>query len=216
MVRVTNETEMEVRPLHMIPLECVVRGFLYGSLYERRIGLLHKNGQNCLPLKASRLSKPFFDPTTKSDKHDVPINRNDAIRLGLVSASDYDYLEQASISLYKTMTDMVESKGFIIADAKFEFGKGPGTEKIYLGDSIGPDEFRLWLKTDYSPGRDQKSYDKQILRDWLIKTGFRTQVESSIKGGSVETPFLPLEVITELTRRYEWAYEKITCKSLRH
>jgi phosphoribosylaminoimidazole-succinocarboxamide synthase len=156
-----------------------------------------------------------FDPTTKSDKHDVPITRDDAIRLGLISASDYDYLEHTSISLYKKMTHIVESKGFIIADAKFEFGKEHGTDNIYLGDSIGPDEFRLWLKTDYSPGRDQESYDKQILRDWLIKTGFKTQVESSIKG-PVETPFLPLEVITELTKRYEWAYEKITGKRLRH
>jgi phosphoribosylaminoimidazole-succinocarboxamide synthase len=211
MIRVTNETDMEVRPLKMIPLECVVRGYLYGSLYERQKKLAQKNGHNRVPLKASRLSGPVFDPTTKSEVHDTQITRNDAIVLGLVSEDEYDYLERSSIALYKVMNNIVESKGYIIADAKFEFGKDPTTGHIYLADSIGPDEFRLWRKDDYSPGKDQKSFDKQILRDWLIKKGFRTKLESSSKQGSmIETPLLPQEILSELSKSYVRAYEEIT------
>ncbi len=214
MIRVTNETDMEVRPLEMIPLECVVRGYLYGSLYERQ-RKLHKNGHNSVPLKASRLPGPVFDPTTKSEVHDTQITRNDSIMLGLVSEDEYDYLERTSIALYKVMNNIIESKRFIIADAKFEFGKDPTTGQIYLADSIGPDEFRLWLKADYSPGKDQKSFDKQILRDWLIKKGFRTRLESSNKQGSlIETPLLPQEILSELSRSYVRAYEEITGKKL--
>ncbi len=216
MIRVTNETEMEVRLLEMIPLECVVRGYLYGSLYARQNKLLHKHEACAVPIKAERLPRPTFDPTTKSNIHDVPITRNDAIRLGLVSENEYDYLERVSIILYETMSNIVDSKGFIIADAKFEFGREPATGQIYLGDSIGPDEFRLWLKADYSPGEDQDSFDKQVLRDWLIRTGFKARVESSIKQGSmIEPPLLPEEVLSELTSRYVLAYEKITCKKLK-
>lgn len=211
MIRVTNETDMEVRRLEMIPLECVVRGYLYGSMYERHRKLAQKNGHSSIPLKASRLAKPIFDPTTKSDVHDTQITRNDSIRLGLVSENEYDFLERTSIAIYKVMSNIIERRGFIIADAKFEFGKDPTTGQIYLADSIGPDEFRLWLKADYSPGKDQKSFDKQILRDWLINKGFRTQLESSIKDGSlIETPALPPELLNELSRRYVWAYEEIT------
>ena len=211
MIRVTNETDMEVRRLKMIPLECVVRGYLYGSMYERQMKLAQKNEHDSTPLKASRLPGPVFDPTTKSDVHDSQVTRNDSIRLGLVSEDEYDYLERTSIALYRAISKIIESRGFIIADAKFEFGKDPTSGQIYLADSIGPDEFRLWLKADYSPGKDQKSFDKQILRDWLIRKGFRTRLESSIKHGSmIESPVLPQEILSELSRKYVWAYEEIT------
>ena len=217
MVGVTNETAMEVKRLEMIPLECVVRGYLYGSLYDRQCKQTVKDLRNPIQPKASRLPRPIFDPTTKSQDHDVPITRNDAIRLKHVSGNDYDYLEEVSIKLYERMSKIVESKGFIIADVKFEFGKEPKTGDILLGDSIGPDEFRLWLRADYSPGEDQGSFDKQVLRDWLIKTGFRNRVELSVnRGSTIDAPPLPGEIVTELTRRYVWAYEKITCTQLNH
>ena len=214
MVRVHNTTKMEVKQMEMIPLECVVRGYLYGSLFER----LRKSTDsriflpdNFTPIKASRLPNPVFDPTTKSEEHDVPVKREDALSSGLISDNDFDYLEQTSISLYNKMSDIAEKRGFIIADVKFEFGRDPANGDIILGDSIGPDEFRLWLRSDYSPGKDQESFDKQLLRDWLIRTGFKENVDNSLRdGGKIVAPVIPSELTSELTRRYVWAYEQIT------
>ena len=208
MIQVHNKDKMEVKRLEMIPIECVVRGYVYGSLYERLRRSTHDG-----PTKASRLPKPVFDPTTKSEEHDVPIKRDEVVCSGRISANDFDYLEQTSISLYNKMSDIVEKRGFIIADVKFEFGRDPAKGNILLGDSIGPDEFRLWLRADYSPGRDQESFDKQLLRDWLIRTGFKNNVDNSIKDGvKVIPPVIPDSLLSELTRRYVWAFEQITDK----
>ncbi|MGA9154681.1 MAG: phosphoribosylaminoimidazolesuccinocarboxamide synthase, partial [Candidatus Nitrosopolaris sp.] len=115
------------------------------------------------------------------------------------------------ITLYKKMSDIIERSGFIIADVKIEYGKDPVSGDILLGDSIGPDEFRLWLRSDYSPGRDQESFDKQLLRDWLIKAGFKEKVDNSIMdGGKIVPPVIPPQLLNELTKRYLWAYEQIT------
>jgi phosphoribosylaminoimidazole-succinocarboxamide synthase len=109
------------------------------------------------------------------------------------------------------MSKIVDDKGFMIADVKFEFGRDPANGEIVLGDSIGPDEFRLWQKSAYRPGRDQESFDKQLLRDWLIGTGFRDRIENSVReGGKIEAPLIPQEILSELTKRYLWAYEQIT------
>jgi len=213
MIRVHDKNKMEVKLMKMIPLECVVRGYLYGSLFERLVKSTNENtifSSDLTPVKASRLPNPVFDPTTKSEEHDIPIKRDDAVRSGAVSDNDFDYLEQTSITLYKKMSDIVEKSGFIIADVKFEFGRDPAKGDILLGDSIGPDEFRLWLRSDYSPGRDQESFDKQLIRDWLIKTGFKDKVDSLTGGGKIEPPVIPTPLLTELTKRYVWAYEQIT------
>lgn len=214
MIRVHDKDKMEVKRLEMIPIECVVRGYLYGSLFER----LSKSPNddtilsgNFEPIKASRLPNPVFDPTTKSEEHDIPVKRDDAVCSGVISDSDFDYLKQTSITLYSKMSEIVEKSGFIIADVKIEFGKDPTNGDILLGDSIGPDEFRLWLRSDYSPGRDQESFDKQLLRDWLIRTGFKDNVDSSITDGrKIVPPVIPPALLGELTKRYVWAYEQIT------
>jgi phosphoribosylaminoimidazole-succinocarboxamide synthase len=214
MIKVHNKQKMEVKRMEMIPIECVVRGYLYGSMYER----LRKSpkditvsSHNCKAIKASRLANPVFDPTTKSEEHDTPIERQEAVRSGLISDDDFDYLEQTSICLYNKMSDIVEKRGFIIADVKFEFGRDPIKGNIILGDSIGPDEFRIWRRSDYSAGRDQESFDKQLLRDWLIRTGFKNIVDNSKKDGiQILPPVIPLTVLSELTKRYIWVYEQIT------
>ncbi len=214
MIRVHDKDKMEVKLMKMIPLECVVRGYLYGSLFERLVKSTNENtifSSYLTPVKASRLPNPVFDPTTKSEEHDIPIKRDDAVRSGAVSDNDFDYLEQTSITLYKKMSDIVEKNGFIIADVKFEFGRDPAKGDILLGDSIGPDEFRLWLGSNYSPGRDQESFDKQLIRDWLINTGFKDKVDNLTRdGGKIEPPIIPAPLLTELTKRYVWAYEQIS------
>ncbi|HXV45486.1 MAG TPA: phosphoribosylaminoimidazolesuccinocarboxamide synthase, partial [Nitrososphaera sp.] len=183
MVKVVEKDKMEVKRLEMIPVECVVRGYFYGSFVDRYKDHLGKElPPNFKPILASKLPRPIFDPTTKSEEHDMPIGRQQVVSSGILSGKDYDYLEKTSISLYEKMSSIVERTGFIIADVKFEFGRNEQGD-IVLGDSLGPDEYRLWLKDDYQPGKTQKSYDKQLLRDWLIKIGFKDKVDRLAKEG---------------------------------
>jgi len=215
MVKVVDKDKMEVRRLEMIPVECVVRGYFYGSFVDRykdRLG--NELPPNFEPVIASKLPRPIFDPTTKSEEHDMPVPRQEVISSGILPGKDYDYLEETSISLYEKMSKIVERANFIIADIKFEFGRNEKGD-IVLGDSLGPDEYRLWLKTDYQPGKTQESYDKQLLRDWLIKTGFKDKVDMLAKEGKKpESPEVAPEVVEELSRRYVLAYERISGRKL--
>ena len=215
MVKVVDKDKMEVRRLEMIPVECVVRGYFYGSFVDRykdRLG--NELPSNFEPVLASKLPRPIFDPTTKSEEHDMPVPRQEVISSGILPGKDYDYLEETSISLYEKMSKIVERANFIIADIKFEFGRNEKGD-IVLGDSLGPDEYRLWLKTDYQPGKIQESYDKQLLRDWLIKTGFKDKVDMlSKEGKKPESPEVAPEVVEELSRRYVLAYERISGRKL--
>jgi phosphoribosylaminoimidazole-succinocarboxamide synthase len=215
MVKVVEKDKMEVKRLEMIPVECVVRGYFYGSFVDRYKDRLGKElPPNFKPILASKLPRPIFDPTTKSEEHDVPIGRQQVVSSGILSGKDYDYLEKTSISLYEKMSRIVERAGFIIADVKFEFGRNEQGD-IVLGDSLGPDEYRLWLKDDYQPGKTQESYDKQLLRDWLIKIGFKDKVDRLAKEGKKpESPEVAPEVANELSRRYILAYERISCRRL--
>jgi phosphoribosylaminoimidazole-succinocarboxamide synthase len=215
MLKVVAKDKMEVKKLEMIPIECVVRGYFYGSFTERYKERLGKElPLDFRPVLASKLPEPIFDPTTKSEEHDRPINRRRAISLGFLSENDYDFLERTSISLYKKMTTVVDRAGFIIADVKFEFGLDEKGNMV-LGDSLGPDEYRLWLKAAYQPGKIQESYDKQLLRDWLIQIGFRDKIERLAKEGrKPESPEISSSVVNELSRRYIYAYELITGRRL--
>jgi phosphoribosylaminoimidazole-succinocarboxamide synthase len=213
-----GKDKMIAKNTDIIPLECVVRGYFYGSLLER-----YNKGQLCSsalprdfrPIIAAKLIDPIFDPTTKSEEHDIPVNQNEALSAGILSRQEFDYLKGNSISLYKKMSSIAEQAGFIIADVKFEFGRDRSNGDILLADSIGPDEYRLWLSSDYEPGKVQESYDKQLLRDWLIKTGFKDRIDKlRQKGQKPEPPDIPAELVSELTRRYVFAYERITRRQL--
>jgi phosphoribosylaminoimidazole-succinocarboxamide synthase len=215
MLKVVAKDKMEVKKLQMIPLECVVRGYFYGSYVERYKEHLGKELPSSFrPVLGSKLPEPIFDPTTKSEEHDRPIDRHRVVSSGILSDNDYDFLERTSLSLYKKMSNIVERAGFIIADVKFEFGvdeKG----SILLGDSLGPDEYRLWLKTRYQPGKIQESYDKQLLRDWLIEIGFKDTIDRlAMEGKKPESPQISSPVVNELSRRYIFAYEQISGRRL--
>jgi phosphoribosylaminoimidazole-succinocarboxamide synthase len=215
MLKVVAKDKMEVKKLKMIPLECVVRGYFYGSFVERYKERLGKElPLDFRPVLASKLPEPIFDPTTKSEEHDRPIDRNTIVSLRILSDNDFDFVERTSISLYSKMSKIAEKTGFIIADVKFEFGldeKG----NILLGDSLGPDEYRLWLKTGYQPGKIQESYDKQLLRDWLIEIGFKDTIDRLAKEGKKpESPPISSSVADELSRRYILAYELISGRRL--
>jgi phosphoribosylaminoimidazole-succinocarboxamide synthase len=215
MVRVVAEDKMEVKKLQMIPLECVVRGYYYGSFVQRYKQHLHEElPSDFKPILGLKLPEPIFDPTTKSEEHDQPIDRHTAISLGILSDEHYDLLKATSISLYKKMSEIVGKAGFILADVKFEFGideKG----NLVLGDSLGPDEYRLWLKSSYQPGKNQESYDKQLLRDWLTEIGFKDTIDRFAREGKKpQPPQIISSLAEELSRRYIYAYETITGRRL--
>ncbi len=212
-VRRVSDTDMVVRRMKMLPIECVVRGYLYGSMYDRwRDGALTLPEGSGTQL-ASRLSRPVFDPTTKSE-HDVPVDREAAVGMGLVSERQYDWLEERSVRIYKDMSRVADSAGFILADLKLEFGileARDGGGQITLGDSIGSDEYRMWPKDAYSPGDVQTSYDKQILRDWLSANGYKKAFDDARAAGQEPVaPTIPSDVISNMSRRYVDSFKRIS------
>ena len=207
-----SDTEIIVKKMQMLPIECVVRGYFYGSLVSR-----WKKGEVSLPKNtdttlAAKLIEPIFDPTTKSE-HDIPINKSKAVEMNLVTEEQYAWLKKTSIEIYKKMSTLADNAGFILADLKLEFGILNG--EITLGDSIGPDEYRLWPKNSYHVGKTQEAYDKQILRDWLTEHGYQKQFDDARNAGNVPIPpEIPQEIISKMTERYVTAYEKLSGQSL--
>src|SRR5881628_2218528 len=209
MVRVENPNRMVVRKVKMIPVECVVRGYLYGSLYERLV----QGDVNLAvkPINATKLPEPYFDPTTKSDVKDEPVTVDQIVDEGWLDTEEITALKYRSLDIYKKMSELAEKAGFILADLKLEFGFDE-EGNIVLADSIGPDEFRLWPKENYSLGKNQESYDKQLIRDWLSKVGFKKTLDEARKNGqpTPRPPDLPKDLIDETSKRYVVAYERLT------
>jgi phosphoribosylaminoimidazole-succinocarboxamide synthase len=211
-IRRESDTEIVVKKMKMLPMECVVRGYFYGSL----IGRWNK-GEVTVPegtdtTMAAKLPEPVFDPTTKSE-HDIPIDKSKALEMNLVTEEQYDRLETTSIDIYKKMAKIADDAGFILADLKLEFGLLDGV--ITLGDSIGPDEYRLWAKSSYAVGKIQETYDKQLLRDWLTANGYQKQFDDERNAGKEPVaPMIPQEIISKMTKRYVTGYEKLTGNTL--
>jgi phosphoribosylaminoimidazole-succinocarboxamide synthase len=211
-IRRESNTEIVVKKMKMLPIECVVRGYFYGSLVSR-----WKKGEVNVPegtdtTLAAKLPEPLFDPTTKSE-HDIPIDKTKALEMNLVTEEQYNWLEKTSIDIYKKMASIANDVGFILADLKLEFGILDG--KITLGDSIGPDEYRLWPKDSFEVGKIQEAYDKQLLRDWLTAHGFQKQFDDARDAGNEPiAPEIPQEIISKMTERYVTAYEKLTGNTL--
>ena len=206
-VRRISDTEIIVKKMEMLPIECIVRGYFYGSFYSRLHDNLKKDGDIDLPL-AAKLPQIIFDPTTKST-HDIPISKEESVSQKLVTSDEYDWLSKKSIQIYETMASIADNSGFILADLKLEFGKL--NNEIILADSIGPDEFRLWLKDDYTAAKTQEAYDKQLLRDWLTDNGFKKKFDDARASGEKPIPpSIPNELVKKMTDRYQKSYELIS------
>jgi len=203
-----SDTEIVVRKLKMLPIECVVRGYFYGSLVSRwNDGKISLEDDTQTDL-AAKLPNPIFDPTTKS-AHDMPVNREEVISQKLVTNDEYDWLSEESIKIYEKMARIADNAGFILADLKLEFGKL--NNEIILADSIGPDEFRLWPKDEYKIGETQQAYDKQLLRDWLTENGYQKKFDDARSSGNEPiAPSIPTDLISKMTQRYVTAYQKLT------
>jgi len=196
---------MLVRRLEMLPIECVVRGYLAGSGWKD----YRANGEVCgVPLpqgmqEADRLPAPIFTPATKAtDGHDQNITAAQAREL--VGPARYDEAERVSLALYERAAAHARDCGIIICDTKFELGVD-GDGRLVLGDeALTPDSSRFWPADSYAPGSSPPSFDKQYVRDWL-----ETQSWDKTPPG----PELPREVVEGTARRYREAFERIAGRS---
>lgn len=186
-----------------MPVECVVRGYLSGSGWkEYKI-----SGTICgtkLPeglVESSRLEKPLFTPSTKSETgHDINISFDEVI--SLVGQEMAEKLKDVSIKIYSKAREIAEKKGIIIADTKFEFGMNKG-ELILIDELLTPDSSRFWSIKDYSPGKGQDSFDKQIVRDYLLTLDW----DQTYPG-----PVLPDGIVEKTAARYKEILKILTGK----
>ena len=192
----------ECRRLRMLPIECVVRGYLSGSGWKDYI----ETGAVCgheLPAglaESAQLPEPIFTPATKATTgHDENIDRAEAIHL--VDAARFDEVERVSLELYRFASEYARERGIVIADTKFEFGIDE-TGQLVLGDeALTPDSSRFWPADKYSPGGPQPSFDKQFVRDYCESLGW----DKTPPG-----PELPDDVLVGTRARYVEAFERLT------
>ncbi|MBP1661819.1 MAG: Phosphoribosylaminoimidazole-succinocarboxamide synthase [Thermoplasmatales archaeon] len=194
---------MLVKKTQVIPIECIVRGYLSGSAWNS----YKKDGTVCgmkLPsgLKESDpFPEPLFTPSTKAKEgHDLNISIAEMKKI--VGADVGDTLNEYSLKIYTTAVKYAKKRGIIIADTKFEFGVYKD-EIIWIDEALTPDSSRFWPADSYQPGKPQPSFDKQYVRDYLNSTGW---------DHNTAPPRLPPQVIAETSKKYQEAYEKITGK----
>jgi len=193
---------MLVRKTQVVPIECVVRGYLAGSGWKD----YRTTGEVCghrLPgglRESDRLPEPIFTPATKAESgHDENITREQAALL--VGADRLAEAERLSIRLYQFAAAHASERGILIADTKFEFGLDPN-DRLVLGDeALTPDSSRFWPADQYAPGGPQPSFDKQFVRDFCEKTGWNKTYPG---------PDLPSDVVAGTRARYVEAFERLT------
>ena len=198
---------MLVKKAEMFPIECIVRGYLAGSGLKE----YQKQGTVCgikLPeglVNSSKLPEPIFTPSTKAEIGDHDENISFERCAEIIGEDAATQLRDLAIKVYTTARDHAAENGIIIADTKFEFGVIDG--QIILADEVlTPDSSRFWPGDEYEEGRDQASFDKQYVRDWLNANWDRTG----------NPPRLPQEVIERTSQKYIAAYEKISGKKFEY
>ena len=201
---------MKVKKLNMLPIECIVRGYITGSGWES----YQKNGTVCgikLPsglVESDKLPEPIYTPTTKADlgDHDEHITFEESVdiieKLHPGKGRKYaEILRDDTIALYKKCADYALTKGIIIADTKFEFGLDENGNVVLGDEMLTPDSSRFWPAEGYKPGQGQPSFDKQFVRDWL-------------KANPDSNYDLPQDVIDKTIAKYKEAYKLLTGKDL--
>jgi phosphoribosylaminoimidazole-succinocarboxamide synthase len=192
----------EVRRLEMLPVECVVRGYLAGSGWKDYQATGATSG-HVLPAglrESERLPEPIFTPSTKATQgHDENITREQAA--ALVGEDVLDEIERLSIALYRFGAEHASSRGIVLADTKFELGRDEAGRIVLADEALTPDSSRFWPADGYEPGRPQPSFDKQFVRDYAEGLGW----DKTYPG-----PELPDEVVEGTRARYVEAFERIT------
>lgn len=199
-----NGRAMLVKKAEVVPIECVARGYLSGSGWKD----YRKTGKVCgvsLPagLKESQqLPEPIFTPATKEESgHDINISFNEMVnRVGRETAST---LRDRTLAIYAKGRDYARTKGIIIADTKFEFGRLPSGELILIDEVLTPDSSRFWPADQYEVGSSPPSFDKQFVRNWLETTSWDK---------NSPPPPLPSEIVEKTRDKYVEAYERLSGK----
>ncbi len=192
----------ECRRLEMLPLECVVRGYLAGSGWKD----YQATGVVCgheLPeglQESDKLPEPLFTPSTKAlEGHDQNIDRAQAEEL--VGKERYEEVERASLELYRFASEHAAARGILIADTKFELGIDPEGKLVLADEAFTPDSSRFWPADEYEPGKPQPSFDKQFARDYCESIGW----DKNYPG-----PELPEDIVAGTRARYVEAFERLT------
>ena len=197
-----RDRSMLVKKLKMLPVECIVRGYITGSGWAE----YQKSGTVCnikLPeglKECQKLAEPIFTPSTKAELGDHDENISFEKCVEILGKDLAERVKKATIDIYKKCADYALTKGIIIADTKFEFGLDENGDLVLGDEVLTPDSSRFWPADDYEVGRGQKSFDKQYLRDWLSNNGYRNNPPEN----------LPEDVLTTTRNKYIEAYEKIT------
>jgi len=194
------------RRLDPIPVECVARGYLVGSGWKE----YRQSGAVCgieLPRglgESDRLPEPIFTPATKATSgHDENISFE---RMASITGLELaEKLRDLTLTLYGEAAAYAAERGVIIADTKFEFGLDGDGNIVWMDEALTPDSSRFWPAGDYEPGRPQRSFDKQYVRDWLEASGWNKEPPA---------PVLPEEVVRGTLRRYLEAYRLLTGEEL--
>jgi len=192
-----------VQPLEMFAIECVARGYLTGSGWSE----YKENSAVCgneLPtglLDGSELPTSIFTPATKAaiGDHDINIDFDSASKI--VGAKDVAELRDLTLKLYDVAADFAKSRGIILADTKFEFGRNAAGAIILGDEALTPDSSRFWDQSAWAPGGTQPSFDKQFLRDYLVASGWDR---------NSPPPELPAEIVEKTAGRYEEAFYRLT------
>jgi phosphoribosylaminoimidazole-succinocarboxamide synthase len=194
---------MVVRKLEMLPVECVVRGYITGSGWKDYQATGSVSGIELPPglRESDRLPTPIFTPSTKAETgHDEAIDFEQSAEL----VGDRDLMgrvRDVSIALYAFAADHARERGVILADTKFEFGLDPSGELVVGDEVLTPDSSRYWPADTYEPGHGQPSFDKQYVRDWASGSGWDK---------TPPAPEVPEDVVEGTRQRYVEAYEKIS------
>ncbi len=201
-----KDRSMLVKKAELIPIECIVRGYITGS------GLIDykKTGKICgieLPkglVESEKLPEPIFTPSTKAEigLHDENITEEQAA--SIVGKETYDTIKNAALKIYKEASEFALGKGIIIADTKMEFGYYNG-KVILIDELLTPDSSRFWPSDEYQKGKTQNSFDKQYVRDYLLSINFNKKPPA---------PKLPEEVILNTSKKYQEALFKLTGETL--
>ena len=194
-----------VKKTQVVPIECVARGYLAGSGWKE-----YQKSQSVCGIKlppglkqSDKLPELIFTPATKEESgHDMNISFEETTKkIGADLATE---LRSRTLAVYGLAHSYAQTKGILLADTKLEFGQLPSGKLILIDEILTPDSSRFWPADQYAPGRDQESYDKQFVRNWL---------ETQNWNKTPPAPALPEDVVTGTRARYVEAYEKITGKS---
>ncbi len=198
---------MIVKKARPLAVECIVRGYLSGSAWAE----YQEKGSVCgIPLpgglkESARLNLPIFTPSTKAvaGDHDENIDFAGAVKaIGEKRAAE---VRNAAIQIYQRAASLAEKRGILIADTKFEFGEDENARLLLIDEALTPDSSRFWPAAEYAPGRPQKSFDKQFVRDYLLSIRWNKKPPA---------PALPEDVIRKTSQKYMEAYERLTGKPL--